>query len=139
MLTQMVDNRVYDYSYNVGGREMGGAVALAVGQNDQVYCLCRAGGINNLVHVIRISVGKNPDDEEIVGVFGSYGTGNGQFVWPTGIAIDEKSNLYITDEWVNRITVMDREGKYLHHWGMPGNATGQMMANRFETFLSNAS
>ena len=54
MLTQMVGGRVYDYSHQVGGREMLGDVALALGEGDDVYCVTRAA---YLVTVLRLSIG----------------------------------------------------------------------------------
>ena len=34
----------------------------------------------------------------VVGSFGSYGTGNGQFQFPTAIAVDSSGNIYVTDD-----------------------------------------
>ena len=123
MLTQMVANRVYDFSHTVGGREMIGDVAVAVGAGDDVYCAIRN---NNLGTVVRLTIGTVPGDEEIAGQLGNRGEGDGEFIWPTGIALDRDYKVYVTDEWLNRVTVFDRDGTYLYHWGDTGNAAGQL-------------
>ena len=114
MLTQMVGGRVFDYSHQVGGREMLGDVALALGEGDDVYTLVRQA---YLIGVLRLTIGSTPGDEEIVGMFGKRGDGDGGFVWPTGIAVDSDYNVYVTDEWLNRVTVFSQDGAYLGHWG----------------------
>ena len=123
MLTQMVGGRVFDYSHQVGGREMLGDVALALGEGDDVYTLVRQA---YLIGVLRLTIGSTPGDEEIVGMFGKRGDGDGGFVWPTGIAVDSDYNVYVTDEWLNRVTVFSRDGAYLGHWGETGSAEGQL-------------
>ena len=123
MLTQMVGGRVYDYSHQVGGREMLGDVALALGEGDVVYCVTRAA---YLVTVLRLSIGATPGDEKIVGQFGERGDGDGGLVWPAGIAVDSDYNVYVTDEWLNRVTVFAQDGAYLGHWGEAGDGAGQL-------------
>ena len=73
MLTQIVANRVYDFSHQVGGREIQGDVAVAVGPGDDFYLVVR----NLPQMVVRLTIGTVPGDEEIVGQFGSKGDGDG--------------------------------------------------------------
>ena len=121
MLTQMVANRVYDFSHSVGGRELLGDVAVAAGAGDDVYCAVRN---NNYSTVVRLTIGTIPGDEEIVGQFAN--DGDGKLTWPAGVAVDRYYNVYVTDEWLNRVTVFDQEGTYLRHWGDAGGAAGQL-------------
>jgi len=123
MLTQMVANRVYDFSHQVGGREMLGDVAVAVGAGDVVYCVVRSAIFST---VLRLTIGSEPGDEEIAGQFGKRGDGEGEFIWPTGIAVDGDYNVYVTDEWLHRVTVFDQDGTYLRHWGEAGVEAGQL-------------
>ena len=37
--------------------------------------------------------------------WGSYGTGNGQFISPSGIAVDSSDNVYVVDAGNNRIEI----------------------------------
>ena len=107
MLTQMVANRVYDFSHSVGAREIMGDVAVAVGAGDEVYCAVRN---NYHAAVVRLTIGTVPGDEELAGQLGNRGDGDGEFIWPTGMAVDRDYNVYVTDEWLNRVTVFDRDG-----------------------------
>ncbi len=66
-------------------------------------------------------------DETFIGEFGSYGTGPGQFIWPSAIAIDSANRLYVSDEWTGRINVFDRDGGYITHWGAKGDKPGQFL------------
>lgn len=126
MLTQVVANRVYDYSHCVGGRDIAGPVAVAVGAGDDVYCSVRMARYNHFSSVVRLTIGTVPGDEEIVGLFTEYGDPNGRFTWAAGIALDRDYNVYVTDEWLDRVTVFDRDGVYLRHWGEAGDAPGRL-------------
>ena len=49
-------------------------------------------------------------DSEYSGVYGQYGDGLGQFMWPSAIADDNQGNVFISDEQLNRITVHRADG-----------------------------
>ena len=122
MLTRIVSNRVYDFSHVVGGRQLTGIVQLALGEGDDVFLVIRRRAGGNLM---QLSIGTEPGDEEIVGQIGGSGDGPGQFVWPTSIAIDSQHNIYVTDEWLHRVSVFDREGNFVKMFGAHGTAEGQ--------------
>jgi DNA-binding beta-propeller fold protein YncE len=46
-------------------------------------------------------------------------------VWPSAITVSPGGNVYIADEWLNRITVFSKEGEYRYMWGQPGSGPGQ--------------
>ena len=134
MLTQVVANRVYDYSHAVGGTQMLLPIGVAIGAGDLVYVLSRQAeqvqdvpwnktGIK--AKVGRFTIGAAPGDEEFLGDFSGYGDGDGETIWPAGIAIDSRRNIYVTDEWLNRVSVFDEEGNFLTLWGTPGEGDGQ--------------
>lgn len=60
------------------------------------------------------------------GIFGSVGEGDGQFIWPTSIVVDSQGDVYVSDEYLNRISVFDPSGKFIRKWGTSGNATGEL-------------
>ncbi len=126
MLTQMVHDRVYDFSHAVGGRDILGHVAVAVGAGDDVYCAVRIPGYNYFSSVVRLTIGNVPGDEEIVGMFTDRNDAHRRLTWPAGIAVDGEYNVYVADEWLNTVTVYDREGAYLRHWGEAGSGPGQL-------------
>lgn len=51
------------------------------------------------------------------GKIGSFGSGQGQFRSPSGIAIDSDDNLYVADTGNNRIHKLANNGAYLDDWG----------------------
>ena len=139
MLTQAVAGRVWDYSHSVGRTSPGGTgftqpMAAAIGEGDLVYVLSRGSeqisdvpwnrtGVST--RVTTLTTGKVPGDEEFVGEFSKYGDGDGQFIWPVGIALDSQGNVYVTDEWLNRVSIFDRDGNFLSLWGSFGDGNGE--------------
>ena len=58
--------------------------------------------------------------------WGSYGTSNGQFEGPSGIAVDSSNNVYVADIGNNnRIEKFSSSGNYLTQWGSSGSGNGQ--------------
>ena len=57
--------------------------------------------------------------------WGSYGTGNGQFNTPSGVAADGSGNIYVADSDNQRIQVFDNTGIFKGTWGSPGTGNGQ--------------
>src|SRR6476620_6112686 len=61
--------------------------------------------------------------------WGSQGTADGQFVSPTGIAINPaNNNIYVVDSGNNRIQEFDNNGTFLTQWGSIGS--GDMQFNK---------
>src|SRR5262249_33100011 len=44
-------------------------------------------------------------DEHFVGQFSTGGFGDGQIFWPRGLAIDQEDKVYLSDEWLQRISI----------------------------------
>ena len=66
-------------------------------------------------------------DEEYLGEFGGGGgTGDGQFIWPVGLALDSRERAYVTDEYLHRVTIFDGSGAFLAKWGAHGSGEGQL-------------
>jgi len=58
--------------------------------------------------------------------FGSEGTGPGQFLYPTGIAVGPDGSLFVSEYGGNdRIQVFTREGRVLRSWGRYGAEPGE--------------
>lgn len=72
------------------------------------------------VHVTMCTV-----DEDYLGEFGQGGTGNGEFYWPSGIAIDKEDNVYVSDDWLNRVSIFSGDGEFLGKWGTEGSSDGE--------------
>ena len=63
----------------------------------------------------------SPGDEEYLGTFSRYGDGDGELIWPAGIALDSDENIYIADEWMNRISIFSKFGDFLGKWSTRGD------------------
>ena len=73
---------------------------------------------------VRVTI--SDPEGEYLGTFGRFGTGEGQFIWPTAIAIDSRGLFYISDEETNLISVFDSSRKFLKRWGRPGAEPGEL-------------
>ncbi len=130
MLTQIAAGRVYDFSHSVGRGAQSGMgfnqpVAVALGGGDAVYVVNRGSeSISDVpwnrtglgARVSKVTIGPEPGDEEFIGEFSKYGSGDGEFIWGSGIVVDGEENVYVSDEWLNQVSVFDREGKFLRKW-----------------------
>ena len=124
MLTTVAAGRVFDYSYCIGMYGMSGQgfwspqdFALA---GDTMYVLSR--GAEELgQRVSRVTL-----DHEFLGQFGAFGRGDGQFVWPRSIALDDDGNVYASDDFLNRVSIFDPEGTFVSCWGEAGDGKGQL-------------
>src|SRR5688572_18764285 len=139
MLTTLAAGRVFDFSHVVGrggGSGMGfsRAVALALGEGDTVYVLNRgAEQIKDMpwnrtqvgTRVGKFTIGPVPGDEEFVADISRPGDGPGQLIWPAGLALDRQENVYVTDEWLNRVSIFDQDGNFLREWGTAGSDDGE--------------
>ena len=52
--------------------------------------------------------------------WGKFGTGDGEFDMPGGIAISDNGRVYVADQCNRRIQVFDTQGKLLTQWGRKG-------------------
>jgi len=130
MLTETAAGRTYDYSHNVGRQVQTGdgfsyPVDLALGADGVAYVLNRGSeSISNVnwnrtgvgQRVCQLTLGNEAGEEELLGEFSRYGSGKGQMIWPAGIVADKQGNLYVTDEWLNRVTVFDKDGDFQLSW-----------------------
>ena len=127
MLTETVAGRTYDYSHNVGRGSQTGMgfnfpVSMSFGPDGTVYIANRGSeSISNVgwnrtgvgQRISKLTIGAEWGQEEFLGEFSRYGNGDGQLIWPAGIATDEEGQIFVTDEWLNRISVFNKEGALL--------------------------
>ena len=75
--------------------------------------------------IIKLIVRANGQIYGLAKVWGSPGSGSGQFNSPAGVAIDDAGNIYVADQYNNRIQKFDGDGNFLLAWGSRGQANGQ--------------
>ena len=125
-----INDRTFTYESTAGRAEHVGAgvrypVDFALTSDEVAYIVNR--GREDRPDGTRLTIMKlGEEGEEYISTFGSHGEGKGQFIWPTGIALDKDTNVYVTDEWLNRITKYDRDGEYITHWGAQGSGDGDV-------------
>jgi len=57
--------------------------------------------------------------------WGGPGSGDGQFNWPLGVAVDATGNVYVADGNNFRIQKFSSAGVFLAQWGSFGSGDGQ--------------
>jgi hypothetical protein len=66
------------------------------------------------------------DSGECLATAGSPGEGPGEFVSPAGLVFSGAGELYVSDMELHRISVFDREGRYLRGFGERGEGMKQL-------------
>ena len=122
-----ITTRSFSYSHTIGRMEDAGPgfrhpIDLAINQGDLIYVVNRARQYRP--EGVRITVCTLGED--YVNEFGSFGEADGQFVWPISIALDSDGNVYVADQWLNRISIFDKDGQFLAKWGVAGTDDGQL-------------
>ncbi len=125
--TTRPQTNVLEYELTVGLSAMEGRgfyypTDLTVAGNGRLYVSNRSvEGVDRGVRVTVCDI-----DSEYYGTFGSAGTGDGQFVWASGIAADGQGRVFVNDEYSGRISVFDLDGNFLRSWGTPGSGDGEL-------------
>ena len=116
------------YSHTIGlqamtGRGFQDPHDMAIGNDGRIYVTNRAGEgpEGEGVQVTMCDL-----DSEYFGTFGLGGVGDGQFILMSAIAMDNEGRLYISDEYLHRISVFEPSGGFLSKWGERGAAPGEL-------------
>jgi len=125
MLTTVAAGRVFDYSYCIGMYSTSGVGFLApmdfaVGSRGVLYV------VNRGADELTLRINKCTVNHQFLGQHGSYGSGDGQLVWPTSIDLDRDENIFVSDENLQRISIFDKDGEFLGRWGKPGSGDDQL-------------
>jgi len=113
------DTSLITYQTEVSGCNGPGALSgvsdMVVTTSGEIYVVDTN---NNRIHWLS-STG------EPLGVWGSQGTGEGQFNSPQGIAVDGNDNVYVSDTGNHRIQVFRKDGTFLGSWGVKGTTNSR--------------
>jgi sugar lactone lactonase YvrE len=122
----MAANIGFRYDRTIGllaqtGRGFSLPVDFAFGQEGVIYVLNRGTPVQRNTHVTICTV-----DGDYHADFGGYGSGDGQFIWPTSIAVDRDGHVYISSESEHRVQKFSKTGQFLGKWGTPGGGDGEL-------------
>ena len=138
MVTQIAPVTL-QYSHTIGRQEVRSGdgflhpVAITRDQGNLLYVLNRGTETPAFFPGKRVTV--FTADEELVTDFGQKvdpedatreSTPNGSFQWPTSVALDSERNVYVADEWLNRISMFKNDGEWIGKWGTPGDGDGEI-------------
>ena len=127
----------FQYSHTIGRQENRSGsgffypVAITRDENNLLYVLNRGSETPAFFPCKRVTV--FTVDEELVREFGTKvhpeeadeSAPVGTFMWPTSIALDKSGNAYVADEWLNRISVFNKDGDCIDTWGKLGDGDGE--------------
>ena len=77
----------------------------------------------------RDKIAVHSDTGKLLREWGKFGTGDGEFDLPGGIAISRDGRVYVADECNRRVQVFDMQGKFLTKWGQRGFKPGEFGGN----------
>lgn len=127
MTTTVASKVSLKYRHTIGlctmeGRGFMFPAGTAIGADGRLYTVSR--GLTADSRTPRITV--YDLDSAFFGTFGSFGEGEGQFTWPSAIAVDDTGLIYVSDEYTNRINVFDPDGSAVRCWGSQGSLQGEL-------------
>lgn len=129
MLTTVAAGRVYEWSHAVGRNAAAGTgfanpFSIALAPGGIAYIISRGNENNFGMRVSKVFLG-GPGEEELLGEFCYHGTEDGRQLWPQSVAVDAAGNVYVSDDWLNRIAIFDQDGNFQRHWGTSGSGAGE--------------
>ena len=105
--------------FNTLGQSMGtiaeGQLSFPVGidvdSSDNIY-VAESGASENLSKVDKFT-----SSGQFITSWGSLGSDPGEFNQPKGLTLDEDDNVYVADEFNNRIQKFDSNGNFINQFG----------------------
>lgn len=126
MLTKHVAGRVYDYDYCIGkagraGSSFAQPLDFALGSQKSLYLVSRGNEFSPSHGVTKFTM-----DHEVLWEDRGLSFGGGESPWPSSVAVDSSESVYVSDDYMNRIFLYDRDGDFLGGWGAGGRGAGEL-------------
>lgn len=128
----------FQYSHTIGRQEVRSGngffmpVAITRDPENRLYVLSRGSETPAFFPCKRVTV--FTIDEEFIEDYGQKvhpedadpaTAPNGSFMWPTSVALDSDGNTYVSDEWLQRVSVYKPGQGWTDMWGKTGSAEGE--------------
>ena len=104
-----------------GGRGFHLPTDFAIRPDGRIYVASRSN--TTALDIVGIQIATI--DHEFFGQLGAYGSQAGNMIWPSALALDSEDNLYLADDFLQRITIYDPDGNVTGTWGTQGTADGE--------------
>lgn len=117
-----VDN--VGFNADNGGRGFHLPTAMAIRGDGRVFVASRSS--RNQTVIVGIQMVSR--DHDYYGQIGRHGREPGNMIGPTALALDADDNLYLADDFLQRITVYDRKGELVTTWSNRGSGDGEFDA-----------
>ncbi len=127
-------NLLWMMKYNGPGNGVDAGHALSVTSSGDVYVggMGLGSGTGMDFFVVKYSQVPTTDQTyEYVSQWGSYGTGDGEFDYPLGAAVDSSGYIYVIDNENARIQKFTSDGTYVTQWGSYGSGNGEFINPHF--------
>jgi DNA-binding beta-propeller fold protein YncE len=98
---------------------------MVLAKGGVVYVANRGNENNFGMRVNKVKIGA-PGEEELLAEFYRWGQADGRGNWPFGVAIDSQENVYVSDDWLNQISIFDKDGNFQTKWGKAGSGDGEL-------------
>ena len=137
MVTTEITPITFQYSHTIGRQENRSGsgffypVDIVRSGKDQLSVISRGSETPAFFPCKRVTV--FTVNEELVQEFGQKippeeadeNAPAGTFMWPTALTVDSEGSTYVADEWLQRITVFDKDGECKGTWGKVGSGDGE--------------
>ena len=115
----------YTYSHTIGlasfeGRGFMNPVDAKFARDGNLYVLSRSNAGNKNVRISVVTL-----DSEFQFEFANWGEEPGQATQPTSFDFGPDDRVYLSDEYINTVTVFEKDGTLVDRWGEQGDGAGQ--------------
>ena len=128
-LTLTIGDRTYNYSHCIGTlhTSRGGQDFLLAPGEEIMFVISRAGGADVPFGAIQRWAKWDLINDEPIFEASSLGYEDGDLLWPASVALDTQNTIYISDEYLNRISRFSAtDGAFIGKWGTSGTQVGQL-------------